>query len=99
MLNFVLAVLAAYRLTVLLTYDDGPWDIFLKFRVWTDSTNGNGGFYKGLNDFIYCPYCVGVWMAFLCSLLVFEGVQSVTLGTFAIAGGQLILHKTFDEAR
>lgn len=59
--------LAAWRLTALLSYERGPWDIFLRVRermgfqhdetgqpvVWPD---------RNLPRLVACPWCLGVWV-------------------------------------
>ncbi len=58
--TFALAVLAAYRLSIMLSKERGPGGIFLKLRDWPDPEKQEI-IWEGLR----CLWCVSVWMAFL----------------------------------
>ncbi len=58
--TFLLAVLATYRLSVMLSKERGPGGIFLKLRNWPDPDK-NEVIWEGLR----CLWCVSVWVAFL----------------------------------
>ena len=97
-LRLLLAVLACYRLSLLVTEDDGPADVFRKLRQWTDSKRLNEqaqgivrGKWANIDDGIRCPYCVGVWAAFLLAILVYTGIGDFILLFLGIAGGQSVL--------
>jgi len=69
-LRIILAILACYRLSLLVSEDDGPADVFRKLRKWTDekrlSEQANGvarGKWANIDDGVRCPYCVGVWVS------------------------------------
>jgi hypothetical protein len=53
--RFLLAFLAVWRLTHLLSKEDGPWDMILKLRRWL-----GGGF---LGRLLSCFYCLSIWIA------------------------------------
>jgi len=53
--RFLLAALAVWRLTHLLSKEDGPWDVMLRLRQ-----TMSGGIWGNL---ISCFYCLSVWMA------------------------------------
>lgn len=98
-LRLILAALACFRITTLFVVDDGPWDIFLKFREWA------GVYDLGSDDrprsvggrLLECPHCFGVWVAAWISVWVFGIVSNPGLDLFfiwlAIAGAQSILQK------
>ncbi len=50
-----LGILAVWRITHLLNAEDGPWDLFVRFRRLAGS-----GFWGSLLD---CFYCLSVWIA------------------------------------
>ena len=39
-LRLFLAILACYRLAQLITVDDGPFNVFFRFRAWTQAMGG-----------------------------------------------------------
>jgi hypothetical protein len=84
---FLLAVLAVYRLAILFTLDDGPFDLFARMR---DEVGQDGWVGRGL----HCPGCVGFWIALAAACAV-PGVSLASLGLWwmAIAGGAFWLTK------
>jgi hypothetical protein len=52
---FGLAVLGVWRITHLLSSEDGPWNLFARLRRRLD-----GSFWAGLLD---CFYCLSVWVS------------------------------------
>lgn len=80
--RLILAALATYRLAQLVAIDDGPGDVFRRLR---------GRFVGGtVASLIHCPYCVGVYAAAVCGLLVLwpTRVGDVILVIFGLAGAQ-----------
>ena len=61
-LNFSLLVLAVFRLTYLVCYDDAPFDLMLNFRTWVSDKYGDDHWLtRGIN----CPYCVSFWLSLI----------------------------------
>lgn len=100
LIRIVLAILAAYRLALMVATEDGPADIFYRLRdlmgVYRRVT------YNALTDEEYsepstsvgklfeCPYCLGMWFALAMALLVLcpSWAGDYLLLAFGIAGGQ-----------
>lgn len=100
LIRIALAILAAYRLALMIATEDGPADIFYRLRdlmgVYRRIT------YNALTDEEYsepstsvgklfeCPYCLGVWFALAMALLVLRPswAGDYVLFAFGIAGGQ-----------
>ena len=93
--EIVLLVAATWRVTSLLVNEDGPFDLFMRFREWA-------GVYYPLNEsnqpvyplghLLSCFYCTSVWVAVLC-LILLKSHLSVILLVFAISTGAIILEK------
>lgn len=82
MAAIVIAVLATYCVTTLITEADGPFGLFYKLRH-----------HKSLQAFD-CFLCLSVYIAFLCAVVLTAGSwQELITHTFAIAGGAIFLHK------
>lgn len=68
----VLIGLAAWRLTALLSYERGPFDIFIRFRsilgIEHDSSSYEPTSWpnNSLARAITCPWCLGIYMAVAC---------------------------------
>ena len=90
-LGLVLAVLACYRLSQLVAIDDGPLDIFLKFRtlVGVYDYDESGRAKSGFARLVGCPYCLGIWFALPLALIL--NYENVILAWLGIAGGQAFL--------
>ena len=54
-LRLILAVLATWRLSRLVAFEDGPWDAVARLRRLT----GDGM----LGHLMDCPYCLSLWFA------------------------------------
>lgn len=69
MIGVVLAGLANYKAAHMLSQDgdDGPFDIFKRFRAWVGTTTWWG---KGF----HCFSCTSFWGALIAALLLWPGV-------------------------
>lgn len=102
-IRLVLAVLTSYRLAVLFSQEDGPLFVFARLRDFVDSRRydrqqGNpkyAGFWASLDEGLRCAWCVGVWAAALCAVLVWRPTVpgDVLLTWLGIAGAALFLER------
>lgn len=94
-LLFVLACFACFRLSELITVDDGPGDVLLKARAWLGAYDlGEDGKPKtSLGRGVVCPYCIGIWLAFGFAFAVMPDPIDwrLLLWWLAIAGGAAFL--------
>lgn len=99
----LLAALACYRLSTLLVYDDGPFDIFARLRsvAGVYRYGENGWPESPLGRLLSCPHCVGVWIAAgMAALVLWPGVLGdAVLLVFAIAGVQSFLEEVTNASR
>lgn len=87
-MRLVLAALACWRVTSLLVYEDGPGDIFERFRTWAASPPGLPSLY-GLLD---CFWCTSVWVAApLAALAWWPDGRLMILGWLAVSTGAIVL--------
>ena len=69
--RIILAVFTGFRLVELFVYDDGPWDIFKRFRLFLMERASDGGSLdKNLYNLFICPHCLGLWIAVFVSIFV-----------------------------
>ncbi len=59
----LVAALATWRITSFFIYEDGPLDIFSKFRSLSRRIGGE------VQRAMECPWCFSVWAGLLCALL------------------------------
>jgi hypothetical protein len=81
----ILAILAVWRLTHLLQAEDGPGDVFVKFR----QAMGNG-FWGSLLD---CFYCLSVWIAAPFAAWLESGIAEKFLLWPALSGAAILLER------
>jgi hypothetical protein len=85
-LEFLVAVLATWRIAVLFFYDPGPWDCFEKLRF-------KAGVYLEPKPFwgqqLACFYCVTLYAALVCSIVLW--LYWYALVPFALSGAALLL--------
>jgi hypothetical protein len=93
-LKLFLAAFAVYRIAILITEDSGPLSVFANLRAWADEKALNGQLIN-FNEGVHCPYCVGVWAAIACALLLkfptWPG--DLFLLAFGLAGVQAALQR------
>lgn len=97
--QFIIAILATYRLAHLLPEDEGPFFIFTRIRNYTatKAMNENDplGFWANIDSGVNCVYCCGLYAAILVTgLVLWQNVYgNIFLLVFAIAGGQTAIQK------
>lgn len=99
-LRLILAMLACYRLSRLLAWEEGPLGMFeaLRGMMGAGATGLDGQPVTLLGRLAICPYCWGVWIAWALSFLVLypSFPADAVLLTFGIAGAQAYLQGTSD---
>ncbi len=104
-LQLLVAILAVYRLAILLSQDDGPGDWFLVIRTWlgaydyerdpTPVPPGEPVHYRprtNLGRLISCPRCLSVWLALPLAAWLWWGAWPwLVLGWLGLSGGAIWL--------
>ena len=89
MWNFLLTVLATWRVTHLLASEDGPADLIVRFRALLgDSLAGK------LMD---CFYCLSVWISIPFAFFVANGVLDRLVVWLALSGAASLANKFTKE--
>jgi hypothetical protein len=83
--GFVLAVLATWRVTHLLAYEDGPGDALVKLRARLGT-----GFFGQLLD---CFQCLSLWVAAPLALMIAQRPLEWGLTWLALSGGACVLER------
>lgn len=81
----VLGVFACWRLSTLLVYDDGPWDVVLRLR----RAAGNGAIARMLD----CFRCTSLWVAAPLALAVGRTPLEWLLAWPALSGAACLLER------
>lgn len=86
---FVAATLATWRVTHLITAEDGPFNIVARLRQ-----AAGAGFVGQLMD---CFYCASLWVAAPLALWVAHGWDTRVVAWLALSGGAALLERAFPE--
>jgi hypothetical protein len=88
-LRFVMAALATWRVTHLIVYEDGPWDVIARLR-----RRAGAGFFGKLMD---CFYCTSLWVAAAAALAIESTPRDWVLVWLAISGAACLLNRVGQE--
>lgn len=83
-------VLAVWRVTHLLSAEDGPWDLLVRLR-----RRAGDGFWGDLLD---CFYCLSLWVSLPFALLLAEGWRGRLLSWLAFSAGAILLERATGRA-
>jgi hypothetical protein len=89
-LTFVLALLATWRVTHLVSREDGPLDMLVKLRL-----RAGTGVLGRLMD---CFNCLSLWVAAPFAFLVGRSALETFLSWLALSGGACLLERTERES-
>ena len=87
--GFILCLLAVWRITHLLSQEDGAFDLVLRFRKLFGQ-----GFFGTLLD---CFYCLSVWVSIPFAFLLCRGWTEGIIVWLALSGGSSLLFKLTDK--
>ena len=84
-LRLTLAVLATWRLSRLVAFEDGPWDVVARAR----RLAGDGM----LGHLMDCPYCLSLWFAAPAALALDRTFPGWVLAWLGVSGGASLVEK------
>jgi hypothetical protein len=87
--RFVLATLAVWRITHLLSREDGPWDILVRLR----RVLGAGM----LGSLVACFYCLSIWVALPFAWFLKGNAAETFVGWLALSGGAVLFERLTQE--
>lgn len=92
-LDLVLIALAAWRLSVFVTSERGPWDFMVKIRGWFDVQHDDTGTItsqpsSGIGQLLTCVWCFSWWaIVIVAAIALFISMLPVfLLATWAMVG-------------
>jgi hypothetical protein len=83
--RFLLSALAVWRVTHLVVYEDGPWEVLARLRRRLGS-----GFWSSLVD---CHYCLSLWVAAPVTLVFKPSLAEYPLVWLALSGAACLLER------
>jgi Protein of unknown function (DUF1360) len=87
--DFIIAALATWRLSFMLTHEDGPWEAFARLRA----AAGRSMPGRALD----CLFCTSVWVAAPLALLLEQGAVRRLVTWMALSGAAGLLHRATDR--
>jgi hypothetical protein len=87
--RFVLSVLATWRVSHLLAYEDGPADLVLRLRAWA-----GGGFLGRMLD---CFFCLSLWVAAAFAFVLAREPLAWVVAWLALSGAACLLTRATDS--
>lgn len=99
----IIAILATWRLSAMLSYETGPFNIFIWFRELFGIVHNDFGEKVGVPELFFaelldCVWCVSVWVGFVVAVaLYFYPVLVWILLPFALSAGAIIVEKVNHE--
>jgi hypothetical protein len=85
----LLTILAVWRVTALVAYEAGPFDVFVRLR--------RGLVKVGLARLVGCFYCLSLWIS-CAAVLVFPLTPATPLVILGVAGGVAIIERMLSGA-
>jgi hypothetical protein len=82
----VISVLAVWRLTSLICFEPGPFDVMLKVRSLL--------YRLRLGNLIECFHCAAIWIAVFITIGIYILSISIVFLAIAIAGGASIIERS-----
>ena len=83
--KYVIFVIVVWRLTHLISSEDGPFDLIIKIRKLAGNT-----FFGKLMD---CFYCLSVWIGLLCAFYITNKLDEIIILTLFYSGASILLEK------
>ncbi len=90
-LTVFIAIFATYRVAQFITYDNAPFNLMDKFRCYLGKKATSAekyGFWWSMAELVNCPFCNGLWISLLFTLILFSVQPVFILIWLSIAGGQ-----------
>ncbi len=83
--KYIILVVVVWRLTHLISSEDGPFDLIIKIR----KLFGNSFFGKLMD----CFYCLSIWIGLGAAIYTGDNIKEIILLTLYYSGASLLLEK------
>lgn len=95
--------LAVWRVTYMINAENGPLNIFMRYRATLAATQKRSG---GMYDMISCFKCLSIWVAFFPAMLLSLTVKGIwaslltwVLLTLILSSEAIIIQRVFDKLK
>jgi len=86
-IKLIVAALATWRLTTMLWYEYGPFDVFLKIRTWAGAHEQPPQTFQA--KLLSCYWCLSFWVGLGCALVMW--LWWYALIPFALSAAAILL--------
>ena len=83
--KYLIILIVVWRLTHLISSEDGPFDLIIKIRKMVGNT-----FLGKLMD---CFYCLSIWMGFFCACFISGCWREIVVLTLYYSGASILVEK------
>lgn len=83
--KYLILVIVVWRLTHLISAEDGPFDLIIKFRKLLGKS-----FFGKLMD---CFYCLSIWIGLLAAFYIGNNVEEIIILCLYYSGSSILLEK------
>lgn len=87
--KYGILVVVVWRLTHLISAEDGPFDLIIKIRK-----RAGNSFFGKLMD---CFYCLSIWIGLLCAWYVGKGIEEIIILCLYYSGASILLEKVTNK--
>lgn len=100
----ILGGLAAFRITEMLVVDDGPYDIFARFRGYVSQVSvplpEKSKVLTNISSVFQCVHCMGLWVSIpiIVTYYIHNFYTAAFILYFALAGLQSVLARRFGRS-
>jgi hypothetical protein len=92
MIELLLLSIAVWRLSHAISKDDGPLNIFLRFRAFAAANQRREG---GVFDTVSCVGCTSMWVALVFSLCFADNPVSWIIYTLVLSGVAMLIERAY----
>ncbi|MGD1046697.1 MAG: DUF1360 domain-containing protein [Bacteroidota bacterium] len=83
--KYLILIIVVWRLTHLISAEDGPFDLIIKLRKYAGNT-----FFGKLMD---CFYCLSIWIGFAAGWYAGNNLKEIIILTIYYSGASILLEK------
>ncbi len=99
-LEFVIVALTVWRISALISYEDGPFNVFRWIRERIGIEHYDDGTkiekeYKGLASLFYCVWCISLWIGLFAAAMYWQRpILTVMFSLpFALSAGAIVVER------
>ena len=89
---FILSALAVWRISHLLSYEEGPFDVILRFRALLKNIHSAA-------KLMECMFCNSLWIAIPFALLLASKIEHVLIVILALSAVTILIQRLMKEEK